>query len=316
MTQRSRKWQLTINNPLDYDYTHEKINEIMTATNFIYYCMCDEIGENGTPHTHIYVCYENAVMFDTMKKRFSEAHLEPTRGSSQENRDYIRKEGDKYTEKRETNIIETFEEYGEMPLDKRMTNESVSAQVLGMIEEGASNLEIIIAFPSYMTKQSALDQTRQLFLEQKLKGTFRPIETTYIYGETGTGKTSSIFNRFPAGEIFRVTNYANPFDTYRGQSILVLDEFRSPLPFSEFLNILDGYYCLLKSRYSDKVACYEKVIIISNIPLHEQYPNIQIEQPASWEALLRRINHIERYERNTGDYPFTEMDEVAITIEK
>ena len=34
-----------------------------------------------------------------------------------------------------------------------------------------------------------------------------------------------------------------------------------------------------------------KVYLITNIPLEEQYTNIQDKQPATWNALLRRIHH-------------------------
>ena len=137
---RSRKYQLTINNPVEKGYTHEKIRAVLAENPPVYYCMCDETGENGTPHTHIYVCYRNAVYFSSMKKRFEGAHIETALGSSQENRDYIRKEGVyANSPKKETNHIETFEEFGEMPLDKATKNETMSEQILQMIEDGCSN---------------------------------------------------------------------------------------------------------------------------------------------------------------------------------
>lgn len=116
MTKKSRKYLLTINNPIDKGYNHNKINEIMSLFKYEYYCLCDEVGEQGTPHTHIYFYCTNAVYFDTVKKRFPEAHIDSAKGSSQENRDYIRKEGKYLTsDKKETNNIETFEEYGTIP---------------------------------------------------------------------------------------------------------------------------------------------------------------------------------------------------------
>ena len=65
---RSRKYQLTINNPVEKGYTHEKIRAVLAENPPVYYCMCDETGENGTPHTHIYVCYRNAVYFSSTVK--------------------------------------------------------------------------------------------------------------------------------------------------------------------------------------------------------------------------------------------------------
>lgn len=50
---QSRKWQVTINNPQEKGYTHERLKETLAAMkSVIYWCMADEIGENGTYHTH------------------------------------------------------------------------------------------------------------------------------------------------------------------------------------------------------------------------------------------------------------------------
>ena len=56
------------------------------------------------------------------------------------------------------------------------------------------------------------------------------------------------------------------------------------------LNYLDVYPLMLPSRYADRVACYTRVFIVSNISIKEQYPIVQLEEPASYAAFLRRIN--------------------------
>lgn len=66
------------------------------------------------------------------------------------------------------------------------------------------------------------------------------------------------------------------------------------------LQYIDGYPCRLPARYADKVACYTKVYIVSNIPLAAQYKNMQIEQPTSWAAFLRRIHSILNFDRKNG----------------
>ena len=54
---QSRKWQLTINNPVEKGFTHEKLNSILASmSSVIYYCMADETGENQTYHTHVFLC--------------------------------------------------------------------------------------------------------------------------------------------------------------------------------------------------------------------------------------------------------------------
>ncbi len=287
----------------------------MKELKWLYYCLCDEVAETGTPHIHLFFCCTNAVSFDRVKKLFSCAHIEVARGSCQENRDYIRKEGKYFnSDKKETNNIDTFEEYGIMPLDKSVKNETVSKQVLEMIENGCSNAEIIKAFPSYTTKISHLDKTRQTLLEEEHKNAWRDVDVTYIHGETATGKTRYVMDKYGYSNVYKITNYNHPFDGYAGQDVILFDEFRSSLPLSDMLQYLDGYPCLLPARFADKVACFTKVYIISNIDLNKQYPNIQNEDISSWNAFIRRINRVVNFHRNSGEMPFSSLNEIEKII--
>ena len=64
------------------------------------------------------------------------------------------------------------------------------------------------------------------------------------------------------------------------------------------LQYLDGYPITLPARYSNKVACFETVYIVSNISLKDQYSNIQKEQEETWRAFLRRIHNVIEYRRD------------------
>ena len=51
----SRKWQITINNPKEKGMTHEYIaQKVGEMKNVMYWCMADEIGENGTYQAHLH----------------------------------------------------------------------------------------------------------------------------------------------------------------------------------------------------------------------------------------------------------------------
>lgn len=68
MNGRSRKYQLTFNNPLEYGCTHEAIKEALKKwENLAYGCLCDEIGEQGTPHTHLFIQAKNPLYFNSIK---------------------------------------------------------------------------------------------------------------------------------------------------------------------------------------------------------------------------------------------------------
>ena len=156
----SRKYQLTINNPIDNGYTHDKIKAVFDDfKGLVYYCMCDEIGEQGTYHTHIFFICRNAVMFDTVKSRFYGAHIEKVLGSNQENYDYIRKIGEKYQNKAETNLADTFEEYGILPPD-RASNSSIDEEIYQLVKEGKSNFEILEIFPKAYTRIDKINKAR------------------------------------------------------------------------------------------------------------------------------------------------------------
>lgn len=294
-----RKFQLTINNPTQHGYDHSRIKSILAEfSSALYWCICDEIGEQGTPHTHIFLVCKNSVMFETLHKRFYGAHIEAAKGSNQENRDYIRKEGKWLDDaKHETNLADTFEEWGELPPD-RSAKETQSEQIMAMISSGKSNAEILREIPTAFNKLNYIEQARQTLLEEQYRNNWRTLEITYIWGETGSGKTRSVMETYGYGNVYRVTDYAHPFDSYKGQDVILFDEFRSSLPLAAMLTYLDGYPIELPCRYANKVACFTKVYLISNIPLEKQYPNVQQDEPASWQAFLRRINHVLRLDKD------------------
>lgn len=305
----SRKYQLTINNPIEHGFTHEKIKENLQTLKIVYWCMCDELGEQKTPHTHIFLYSKNAILFSSIQKRFYGAHIELAIGTCQENRDYIRKEG-KYlvSDKKETNIIETFEEYGEMPIERKRSSDNISSQVLEMLKDGAHNSEIVDRFPSYLTKTQHLDKMRQVIIAEKYATVFRELEVIYIWGETETGKTRYVMDKYGYKNVYKITNYEHPFDNYDNQDVILFDEFRSSLPFADMLQYLDGYPCKLPARYTDKQACYTKVYVISNIPFDSQYKKEKENEHKSWEAFKRRFtkfwsfskidNSITRYDKD------------------
>lgn len=289
----SRKYQLTINNPMEHGFTHETIrNTIKQFSGCLYWCLCDEMGEQGTPHTHVYLHFRNAVMFSTIHQRFYGAHIESAKGSGKENRDYIRKEG-KWAndQKHETNLPETFEESGELP-DERTPHQKDSECILAMITDGASNAEILREFPTAMNRLPHINAARQTLLEEKNRKVFRILTVEYIWGKTGVGKTRKIMEQYGYENVYRVTNYKHPFDSYAGEDVILFDEFRSSLLISDMLKYLDGYPLMLPCRYGDKVACFTKVFLVSNIPFEGQYPNIQVEEPETWNAFCRRFNSI------------------------
>lgn len=141
-----------------------------------------------------------------------------------------------------------------------------------------------------------IDRARQLLIEEEYKNTWRDLTVTYIFGLTETGKTRSIMEKYGYSNVFRITDYDHPFDSYKNNSVLIFEEFRSSIKIQNMLNYLDGYPCELPARYNNKTACYLEVYIITNIFLEQQYVNIQVESPETWKAFLRRIDQVIWYQ--------------------
>ena len=89
--QKLRRWQITINNPIDKGWTHESLKSVLQEMSVVYWCMADE--QASTFHTHIYVVFKNQVRLETMCNKFKGGHFDVCEGNSRQNRDYVFKEG-------------------------------------------------------------------------------------------------------------------------------------------------------------------------------------------------------------------------------
>ena len=215
---QGRKWQITINNPVEKGYTHDKIKEeLSTLKSLVYYCMTDEVGQ--THHTHIFVAFSSGVRFSTLKTKYKEAHFEIAHGTSEQNRDYIAKTGKWENDKKHgTSIAGTFEEYGEIPIERQGARNDL-ANLYDLIKSGVSNYQIIEDNPEYMFHLDKIERARQTIKAETYKDIFIIMEVTYIWGETGTGKTRSVMEKFGYSNVYRVTDYAHPFDAYTGEDV-------------------------------------------------------------------------------------------------
>ena len=287
---QSRKWQITINNPSEKGLTHERLREILGGMkSVIFWCMADEIGENGTYHTHLYLQGRGGINFSTIKKRFDGGHFEMAKGTALQNKEYVSKTGKwEHDKKHETCVPDTYEEWGEMPVERQGSRNDL-ADIYVMIKDGLSNFEIMEQIPDIMFQLDKLEIVRQTIRDKEYAEKWRDLEITYIWGSTGTGKTRSIMERYGYRNVYRVTDYSHPFDGYMGQDVILFEEFRSSISLGDMLKYLDGYPVVLPCRYANKQACYTKVYIVSNIPLRQQYTGIQREEPETWLAFLRRI---------------------------
>lgn len=312
---RNRRYLLTINNPLDHGFSREKLIDICKSLNPAYFCMSEEIGLNeSTPHVHIYIEFENARYFSSVQKTFNAVpHFDKPYGTPQECKEYVFKEGKWLSDpKGETNLRDTHYEWGSIQINEQGKRSDLE-QMYTDVENGLKPYEIVKKNPKMIRYTKQMKEVRQMILSEVFSKEKRFIDVTYISGETGTGKSGYIHEKYP--DAFYISNYKNPFDQYDGQNVLVLDEFREDFEIKFLLKLLDIYPLLLPCRYSDTWACFQKVIIISNWPLEDQYRKLKYEDNETYRAFLRRIHRVITIERNKKEYyPSVECYKNGISI--
>ena len=297
---QSRKFLMTMNNPQDKGQSVEScLTKAESLSGLVYACAAMEIGaKEHTPHIHMFVVYKNPKAWDTMRRLIPHADWECCRGTSKQNRDYVFKLGKWIeTEKGTTTVEGTQKEIGEMP-EESICSKPELEFLYQLIQQGYTDIQIIDEYPEYMFDLSHIQRCRLIVIQEEYKNVWRDLEVTYIYGKTGAGKSRYVMETYGYSNVFRVTDYLHPFDTYNGEDVILFEEFYSSLRIQDMLNYLDGYPLKLPARYSDKQACFTKVFISTNISLEKQYPNVQEDNKETWQAFLRRIKKVLVYTEN------------------
>lgn len=301
---QQKAYFLTLNNPAKNGYTHEKIIEIIHSRfpNRIYWCMCDEQGT--TYHTHIYILLSKKKRWSSVQNAFEHGHIEAeTKGSPQECRAYIRKEGDKHKDKAETNFPDTFYEEGTIPeiyVSADRTEMLLQAEELlgrGMTPDGIMEKSMI--FRQYE------NVIRRQFYANRFRETppIREITVIWHLGASGSGKTYSyvtLCEEHGDENVYYASDYSNSctalFDGYQAQPYLFLDEVKpDSFRYGFLLQLLHGYRTPIHARYSNVYSLWTQVDISSIYTPEELYKGMVDISARSTDSLYQLTRRITRY---------------------
>ena len=288
---KHRKVLLTINNPADYGITHDTIKAgISNLHSTVYYCMADEVSTSGTPHIHLFLAFRSPTRWSTIQRQFKTAHLDVVVGTGEQVRAYVSKTGKwENSEKKETSVEGTFEEWGELP-DERPGRRSDLDYLYQQIKDGASDYEILESNPKYLRHINLIDKARLAVAKEAATTEYRPVTVTYIYGDHNVGKTRFVLETYDS--LFRVTRYKNAFDNYARQTTIFLDSYYNGFPLSDLLQYTEGYATELDCRYCNKLSNWDSVVIASTKPITDLHKDEQFSDPDAWKAFLRRLTDI------------------------
>ena len=110
-------------------------------------------------------------------------------------------------------------------------------------------------------------------------------------------------------DVYRITDYNHPFDSYNYEDVIVFEEFRSDLKIKDMLKYLDGYPDVLPCRFANKQACYTKVYITTNIPIEEQFRDIQYNEKETYRAFIRRIHTYMEFDEYGNKFVFENYED-------
>lgn len=135
----------------------------------------------------------------------------------------------------------------------------------------------------------------------------RDIDVMFIYGKTGTGKTTYA-KRYAEGRGYDccISSSSNdPWQDYLGQKCMILDDARDTTfdKFEDFLKIIDNHTSSsIQARYGNKVFSGELIIITSSVPL------------SYWYKFTNREDLKQMYRRITAYVEIT-REEIAVYSE-
>lgn len=270
--QQSKHWCFTCNNPIS-DLT-------FNAETVAYAVWQKEQGDSGTPHYQGYLQATKVIRLTGARKILMlaghrNAHVEVKRGTVQQAVTYCRKE--------DTRVAGPFE-FGELPITKQ--GERTDLNTLRTAVKGkrkwtdiADDDDLNPLLAKFHRYARWIRQEYELETQPK----WRNVQVEVLWGPTGCGKTRKAMDE----GAFK-WNPCTPewWDGYRGEEILLIDEFYGQIKPSRLLQLLDGHPCLLPIKGAATYAVWTKVYITSNSDPASWYTDIP---PAVKAALQRRI---------------------------
>ncbi len=123
-----------------------------------------------------------------------------------------------------------------------------------------------------------------------------PPSVYVYYGETGTGKTYTVFNRHGLQNVWRApvsTSGIQWFDGFLGQDVALFDDFDGAHPaITVMLQVLDRYPVQVPVKKSHTWFMPSTIYITTNIKFEDWYPEAS---QAHRDALKRRITEFRRF---------------------
>jgi len=310
----SREYCFTLNN-----YTVDERESLTRFANEYceYLCFQPERGESGTPHLQGYFSLTTVRTFGGCKQcfqrindTFRRVHLEVTRGTKDQAREYCRK-----PESRDDDAGFGFIEIGDFALVPEQRGQGSRNDIHAatkVITEGGTLFDVasghadtFVKFHKGLTALQSILQARPRVRQQG--GVFEAPRVFWFYGSTGSGKSHAVYEEVGDEALFIKMPSNHWFDGYFGQDVALFDDFRANwFTYGFLLRVLDKYPLSVEIK-GGSVQWSPKTIYITapNRP-EVLYANIANRADGSIQQLLRRITEVKLFGEEPVEGPFVE----------
>jgi len=284
-------WLLTIRRDVDgVERTPEMVEGALQEVFDAAIGQPEKGGKSGYRHYQVFAQCRR-IRFGTLKKKLAavglgDAHIEHRKGSVSEAVGYCTKSKTKDGDGFQFGQIDRHEKE-----DSHQGERTDLQRLKARAEAGETVSEILLSEDGAAAARCLgwLRATCEAAQVKRCRTAVREdLEVCYIWGETGTGKTTYVYENEGIGDTYTVTDYAHPFDQYEGERVLLLDEYTGQFSMPSILKILDVWPVQLSARYSNRWAAYSKVWVVSNLPATDLYAYAPESQR---RAFFRRFQH-------------------------
>lgn len=279
MSRRFRNFVFTLNNPTFAEREAFIACAFNMPRGLSYIVYQEEIGQNGTPHFQGYAELPLRRTLISVKKRYpmlARAHIEARRGSQQQ--------AIAYSQKAETR--DPHGQWGEHGEKKNQGGQGKSKyrEIAIAINEGETLDNLNDQYPGLFLLSEG--KISDYYINNKGKRNWA-MQIEILHGKTGTGKSYTANNAYPDA-------YVAPWPTggrwwwphYKGEEVVIMDEFRHQIKMDTMLKLFDRYPWIIERKGGNMNFCSKKIVITTNIDPKDWYGGLSKEVR---EPLRRRI---------------------------
>lgn len=251
----ARSWCFTLNNPR---ITADELVALLEPLEVRYLVFQKEVGDSLTPHFQGYLVLKTKKRLSPLTKAIlpHSAHWSVAKAGAGKNRDYCTK----------IPRIGEFTEVGEFPEKQQGARTDLTELhtklSLGLTNKDYSNehFETFCRYPNLVSNFNIAQ------IEPREDGC--EIACMLIIGPPGTGKSraaADIARKLGLGDAYRHST-GKWFDGYRGERIIILDDFRgSCLSFTDFKRLVDRYALRVQVKGTTCAMAATHFIITTNV---------------------------------------------------